>query len=53
MKHSFIADINYLFVYFSLFKVGLHVINKFLTNKQQQNGQTNNKVWEAIATFGA
>ena len=24
----FLADINYLFIYFSLFKVGLHVVKK-------------------------
>ena len=29
----FIADINYLFIYFSLFRVGLHKVKKFLTNK--------------------
>ena len=47
-----IADIIYLFIYFSLFKFGFHVVKKFLTNKWWQNKQTNNKVWEAIATFG-
>ena len=26
----FLADINYLFIYLSLFKVGLHVVKKFL-----------------------
>ena len=25
----FLADINYLFIYFSLVKVGLHVVKKF------------------------
>ena len=29
----FIGDINHLFIYFSLFKVGLHVVQNFLTNK--------------------
>ena len=29
----FIVDINYSFIYFSLFKVGLHVAKKILTNK--------------------
>ena len=28
----FIANINYLFIYFSLFKVGLHAVQIFLTN---------------------
>ena len=28
----FIADINYLFIYFSLFKVGLQVVKNFKTN---------------------
>ena len=29
----FVADIYYLFIYFSLFKVGLNVVKKFQTNK--------------------
>ena len=49
MKIYFTADINYLFIYFSLFKVGFHELKSFLTNKYQQNKQTNNNVWE---TFG-
>ena len=29
----FIADINFLFIHFSLFKGGLHAVNNFLTNE--------------------
>ena len=29
----FLVDINHLFIYFSLFKVGLQVVKNFLTNK--------------------
>ena len=29
VEKLFIADINYLFIYFSLFKVGLHVLKNF------------------------
>ena len=36
----FIVDINYSFIYFSLFKVGLHVAKKILTHKWRQNKQT-------------
>ena len=29
----FTADVSYLVIYFSLFKVGLHVVKNFLTKK--------------------
>ena len=32
----FIADINYLFIYFSLLKLDLHVVKKFVTNKNDK-----------------
>ena len=45
VKTLFIADINYLFIYLFiylfLFKVGLHVVKKFLTNNNDKiNKQT-------------
>ena len=35
---------NYLFIYFSLFKVGLHVVKNSLTNKYQRNKQIDKKI---------
>ena len=42
----------YFIIYFYLFKVGLHEVKFFLTNRYEQNKQTDNKVWETVATFG-
>ena len=46
-KHT---NFIYLCIYFSLFKVGLHVVKNCLTNKCQQNKKY--KVLETVARFG-
>ena len=37
MEISFITDISYLFIYFSLFKVVYMQLKSFITNKYQKN----------------